>query len=206
MSCDAYQKYDMGELGEIEFNRHLSSCAECQKRREQDARLLALAQNLKQPIAAPLLWAKIENSLRAEKQKRHPSWRVMFQEQKWTALRIAAVLILAMGLGSYFLLKPTRSNESRLLAGAALEQVEQKEKEYSAAIAELEAVALPQMAKLDTDLMLLYRDRLETIEAQIERCKEALATNPANAHIRRYLLAALQDKKQTLKELVELGG
>ena len=92
------------------------------------------------------------------------------------------------------------------LAGAALVQVEQKEKEYSAAIAELEAVALPQMAKLDTDLMLLYRDRLETIEAQIERCKEALATNPANAHIRRYLLAALQDKKETLKELVDLGG
>jgi hypothetical protein len=51
-------------------------------------------------------------------------------------------------------------------------------------------------------MMLLYRDKLETIDAQIERCKEALALNPASAHIRRYLLAALQDKKGTLAELL----
>ena len=29
--------------------------------------------------------------------------------------------------------------------------------------------------------------------------------NPANAHIRRYLLAALRDKKETLKEIQTLG-
>jgi hypothetical protein len=54
--------------------------------------------------------------------------------------------------------------------------------------------------------MLLYRDRLETIDAQIARCQEALAENPSNAHIRRYLLAALQDKKETLRELAQLAG
>ena len=205
MSCDAYQKYELGALNQTEFDRHASSCPECQKQLEQDARLLALTRNLKQPLATPLLWAKIENSLRAEKRKRLRSRRVTFREQSWMLMRIAAVLLLTAGVGSYFLFKPQPS-KSRLLAGAALAQVEQKEKEYSVAIAELEAAALPQMAKLDTDLMLLYRDRLETIDAQIERCKEALATNPANAHIRRYLLAALQDKKETLKELVELEG
>ncbi|MGH7454656.1 MAG: hypothetical protein ACRENG_25095, partial [bacterium] len=153
----------------------------------------------------PLLWAKIENTLRAEQQKRRPAWLEALQEHKWTLLRMAAVLLVAVGLGSYFLFKPKPSG-SQLLAGAALEQVEKTEREYADAIAELEAVALPQMAKLDVDLMLLYRDRLETIDAQILRCKEALATNPANAHIRRYLLAALQDKKETLQELLELSG
>jgi len=51
-------------------------------------------------------------------------------------------------------------------------------------------------------MMLLYREKLETIDAQIERCQEALAANPANAHIRRYLLAALQDKKAALADLL----
>lgn len=205
MSCKAYRQFELGEMEETVFNRHAPSCAECQRLLAQDAQLLTLAKSLQPPVASLLLWAKIENTLRAEQQKRRPAWLEALHEHKWTLLRMAAVLLVTVGLGSYFLFKPKPST-SRLLAGAALEQVEKKEREYAAAIAELERVALPQMAKMDVDLMLLYRDRLETIEAQILRCKEALATNPANAHIRRYLLAALQDKKDTLKELVDLGG
>ncbi|MCI0697518.1 hypothetical protein L0337_36610 [candidate division KSB1 bacterium] len=202
MSCKVYRQFKLGEMEETVFNRHAPSCAECQRLLAQDVQLLTLAKSLKPPVANPLLWAKIENALRAEQQKRRLAW---LQEHKWTLLRMAAVLLVAVGLGSYFLLKP-KPSDSRLLAGAALEQVEKKEREYAAAIAELEAIALPQMAKLDVDLMLLYRDRLETIDAQILRCKEALATNPANAHIRRYLLAALQDKKETLQELLRMSG
>ncbi len=48
--------------------------------------------------------------------------------------------------------------------------------------------------------MSLYRDKLAVIDGQIEKCQEALERNPGNAHIRRYFLAALQDKKQTLAE------
>jgi hypothetical protein len=205
MSCAFYQKYELGEIGEDEFNRHSSACPECQKLLAQDAQLLALAKNLTPPESSPLLWAKIENTLRAEQQKRRSAWLFNWPEQTWTILRIAAILLVAVGIGSYLLFKPAPS-APRLLEGAALEKVEQKEREYAAAIAELERVTSPQMAKLDLELMLLYRDRLETIDAQIARCREALAINPGNAHIRRYLLAALQDKKQTLRELAKLSG
>jgi anti-sigma-K factor RskA len=205
MSCEVHRQFELGEIEEAGFNRHAQSCAECQRLLEQDTQLLALAKSLQQPAANPLLWAKIENALHAEQQRRRLSWLMSWEEQKWAILRVAAVLLLALGAGSYFLLQP-KPSPSRLLAGAALEQVEKKEHEYADAIAELERVALPQMAKMDVDLMLLYRDRLETIDAQIARCQEALAANPANAHIRRYLLAALQDKKETLKELADFGG
>jgi len=205
MNCEFYQKHELGEIEENEFSQHLTTCSACQKLAEQDARILKLAQSLQKPVASPLLWAKIESSLRAEQQKNRRHRRINWPEQKWTLLRIAAVLLLGIGLGSYLIFKPQPS-ESRLLAGAALEQVEKRERAYAEAIAELERTALPQMAKLDAELMLLYRDRLETIEAQIARCKEALAENPSNAHIRRYLLAALQDKKETLRELLQLAG
>jgi hypothetical protein len=192
-------------MDESEFSLHLPMCAECQKLIEQDARILTLAQSLPKPVASPLLWAKIENSLRAEQQRTRRHWRMSLPEQKWALLRIAAVLFVGFGVGSYLIFKP-KPPEPRLLAGAALQQVEEREREYREAIAELERAAQPQMAKLDVELMLLYRDRLETIDAQIARCKEALADNPSNAHIRRYLLAALQDKKETLRELLQLAG
>jgi len=60
------------------------------------------------------------------------------------------------------------------------------------------------MAGLDLELDSLYRDRLGTIDAQIARCREALKSNPANAHIRRYLMAALRDKRETLTEVLNL--
>ncbi len=205
MSCERYRQFELGELEETTFTRHAQSCAACQRLLEQDTQLLALAKILKQPAANPLLWAKIENALRAEQQRQRSRWLMRWEEQKWNVLRLAAILLVALGAGAYFLFKPQPST-SRLLAGAALEQVEKKEREYAAAIAELERVALPQMTKMDVELMLLYRDRLETIDAQIARCQEALATNPANAHIRRYLLTALQDKKETLQELLNLTG
>jgi len=205
MNCEFYQKHELGEIDENEFSQHLTTCSECQKLVEQDARILTLAQNLQKPVASPLLWAKIENALRAEQQRNRRYWRFSWPEQKWTLLRMAAVLLISIGLGSYLIFKP-KPTKSRLLAGAALEQVEKNERAYAEAIAELERAALPQMAKLDVELMLLYRDRLETIDAQIARCKEALAENPSNAHIRRYLLAALQDKKETLRELMRLSS
>jgi len=58
------------------------------------------------------------------------------------------------------------------------------------------------MAELDLELMLLYRDRLEIIDQQIVECKEALSSNSGNAHIRRYMLAAFQEKKNTLRDIM----
>ena len=202
MSCDEYRKYELGKLDKGKFESHSQNCPVCQKHLQQDVRLLELTKSLKQPIEAPSLWTKIENTLRAEKYRRRPVWFDALRRQKFSILKVAAVLIFVIGLGSYFIFKPDR-DEPRLLAASALQKVEEKEREYATAIEELEQVALPQLTQMDTDLMLLYRDRLETIDAQIDRCKEALASNPANAHIRRYLLAALQDKRQTLRELVE---
>jgi predicted O-linked N-acetylglucosamine transferase (SPINDLY family) len=117
----------------------------------------------------------------------------------------AVLFLMIISIGLYFLLSQ-KTGETRLLAEKALLKVEKKESAYLQAIVELEERVLPKMASLNLELMLLYRDRLETIDDQIIRCKEALGENPANAHIRRYLLAALQDKRETLSEILELAN
>jgi hypothetical protein len=200
MSCNKLKKYELGKLGETEFHRHLKTCSSCQERIEQNARLMALSRSLKRPIEPPHLWDRIAKSLEEEQQKELSSG---VTHSRWHPLRFlpaAAVVFLVAAIGLYFFIEPG-TQKSGLLADSALARVEKKENEYVKAIEELEQLVLPRMANMNLELTLLYRDKLETIDDQIEQCREALAENPANAHIRRYMLAALQDKKQTLTEI-----
>ena len=196
MNCDFYEKYEIGQIEESLFSDHLKKCSFCKYQISEDKKLLELSQSIKQPFEASNLWDKIELSLVNEKNKVEKSWREYFP-----MFRIAAVLILVFGITVIFL---NRNNfqESKLLANSVLEKVEQNEKKLEDSISELEKLALQKLSEMNLELMFLYRDRLETIETQIVQCKEMLTENPANAHLRRYLLAAYQDKKETLDELM----
>lgn len=198
MSCPQFQRYELGQLSAAEFEKHRADCPDCQQAVAQDAALLTAARALNEPVAASFLWEKIEAQLRSESRPRlhfalTPTWNY--------AMRFAAVLVLIFSAAYFFRPKPTPPH-SGLLVNSALERVAAQEMQYEQAISELEALAQPKLNELNWDLQLLYRDKLETIDHQISRCKKALGANPANAHIRRYLLAALTDKKQTLSELL----
>lgn len=215
MSCKELERYDRGEMDEAEFVRHAASCSICQKALELDGEVMSLAKSLRKPVEVPYLWSRIEEALRqemTEEQRLTPEPQIRKEQKRerpslrWRFLRLApaaAALLAVVGVGIYFGLK-SPAPSSGLLAQKALARVEQKEHEYMKAIQDLEKQALLRMADLNLDLVFLYRTRLETIDAQIEQCREALALNPANAHIRRYLMAALQDKKETLAEVLSL--
>jgi len=69
MSCDKLKKYELGKLGETEFQRHLKTCSSCQEQMKQNARLMALSRSLKRPVESPHLWDRIAKSL---EEKQHP--------------------------------------------------------------------------------------------------------------------------------------
>ena len=73
---------------------------------------------------------------------------------------------------------------------------------YKTLFDRFEQQAQAKLAQLEPDLSYLYRDKLATIDEQIALCQEAIAENPANSHVRRYLFAALQEKRDTLGELM----
>jgi len=206
MACEKYDDFEMGRLREAEFMRHLEDCGECRELVHLDSRLAEELEFLKDPVRAPRLWDRVEAGLRQEqktgiwKPGRADGRRLFGPGRPWLVPALA-LLLFGVGLGIFFGVK-IAAPRSELLAEGALRKIEVKEKEYIQAIADLEKKARPLMASRDLNLMSLYRTRLETIDAQIVRCKEALDTNPGNAHIRRYLLAALQDKRQTLAEVL----
>jgi hypothetical protein len=203
MSCPECEKYEKGELDETEFERHAASCPSCREILRQDAEIMLQAKELRRPVQAPGLWGRIEKSLEEESAKEGE--RVPRLARLFRLAPAAALVLAAVGAALYLgvRIRPA-SSPSGILSNSALARVEQTEKEYLKAIEALEKQAQPQLAGLDMELSFLYRDRLGTIDAQIRRCREALESNPANAHIRRYLIAALQDKKETLAEVLNL--
>lgn len=211
MKCNKYTLYWLGKISEKNFEEHLRTCDECSQALAFDGIIDREAQKLPAPESTPWLWAKIEDGLKREKEKPLSLSLTRFLShivtpKRHLAFKIAALLIITIGVSYLFLIRPmsTRPEPRNFLTSSALVRVEAMEREYERAIAELEKLTLPLVANADTDLLLLYRDKLETIDTQIERCKEALIHNRANAHIRRYLLAAYQDKTETLSELLEV--
>jgi hypothetical protein len=201
MSCDWFEKYDLGQIGEKKFRSHLKECPDCREKIRLDEELLNQARALKSRVEAPYLWTRIERSLREEQRKSKPVGLAGIFRRSWAFVPLSAVLVLALCAGLFFWLRPGLK-ESGLLADSTLRRVERRERRYERSIKRLEGDVTPQMAELGLDLMLLYRDRLEIIDEQITSCKEALAENPGNAHIRRYMLAAFQDKRETLREIL----
>jgi hypothetical protein len=219
MKCRNYEAYESGRLTAAEFEEHARGCAECAALAALDARLDAEVRALREPVTSgsAALWERIEASLAAEKAETEAPKAVAARDgvpalrRLLTSLlgRIPRQVLVPAGLTTLLLLAGAaafllrvQASSSGLLAQRALAQVELKEREYTEAIGALEKLAGPRIEAMDLQMMSLYRDKLAAIDAQIQRCREALASNPANAHIRSYLLAALRDKRQTLADVL----
>lgn len=204
MRCDWFDKFDLGKMAEDTFQSHAKECLECQEKVRQDEELLHLSRSLKKrQVEAPFLWTRIEQDLRLEEEQqksRHNGWREIFWHS-WMKIPAAALLLAALCVGLLFWLRPGL-HDSTLLADSALRRIVKREQRYERSIEKLQERILPQLPDLGLELMLLYRDRMETIDEQILACKEALLENPGSSHIRQYMLAAFQDKKETLREIM----
>jgi hypothetical protein len=184
-----------------------------------DARLDAEIPALRQPVAGgPELWNRIEGALEAEKargaaaampQEAPAAYRrpfgVLRNPGKRRILIPAGAAALSLIALAAVLITRSAVPSSGILTARALARVESVEKEYLDAIGDLEKMAGPKIEAMDLQMVSLYRDKLAAIDAQIAKCREALDSNPANAHIRRYLLAALGDKRRTLTEILGPG-
>lgn len=207
MSCERYEWFEKGKLTAGEFESHVRDCAECRAQEALDARLDKEIAALRTPLGAEGLWNRIEASLRREREiavvrDRKPAPRGWgFGLRRWAVLAPAGAAVLAIAVFAVLTLRKP-SAPSGILTSAALARVETEEKEYMEAIEALAREARPKLEAMDIQMMSLYKDKLAMIDAQIARCREALDSNPANAHIRGYLLAALQDKRQALAEML----
>lgn len=197
MSCIYFQHDSLHTLSETEIKDHIKSCSLCADRVSFENKILQEAHDLTPINVDKDLWSKIEINLKDKTNSKNIF--ILFWKHKIVFTAAASLFILASLFTFYFF---TPVNSTGVLSHAAILKVEFSEQNYLQAIEDLEEEAQPILANLEFDLMLLYHDKLETIQTQINLCREAINKNPGNAHIRRYMLAALQDKKETLNEII----
>lgn len=197
MNCRFYEKFFQGQISESVFKRHLKNCKVCKQMVEQDEQVESLVRDMENIFYPDVLWNKIESSLVREDEKRRKDPGV--QRIIYTVLRTAAIVIITI-LTGIIIRKNYFPASTQLLSDKSIQQYIIKEKRYLRTIEDLEKNVQFTLNEDNIDEQFRYKEYLETMNSQIRDYHDALTKNPANAHIRNYLIKALRDKKQILKE------
>jgi len=187
---------------------HAATCAECGEELRVWKSMSTAAGELRQEWETPYLWAKIERGL-AEQISRKPSrlraWLnpIGLAGVQWQTVAALLVLVVVTGV-AWRIFRPGPGHDLQgFLNKSAVSDVERAEAAYQKAIDKLEAQAKPQLEPTGTPLMASYREKLLVLDNAIDELRAEAGQNPANAHLRRQLLAMYQEKQDTLQEILE---
>jgi hypothetical protein len=200
VSCYKFEDYLKEKIDLDELKIHIKSCDKCKRAFRLDNQILKGSRSLNDKLVVPDLWSVIEEKIETDK-----PFIIKFKRNKRLLFAAAATFLIVTTIWLFnitFDQKPS----IRILSDQTLQKVIQAESSYIEAIDELESLAYAELEDTTEPLAQLYRNRLSLIDHQIQNCKKALETNPANSHIRRYLMAALQDKRKTLEEILKADG
>jgi hypothetical protein len=194
------------------LEQHAVTCAACAEELRAWKQLSAAAEEMRDYQESPVLWARIETSLR--QQRAAPARRARF----WSSLdfwrhgatvwqpALVGAMVVALAVSSGYLYTHRSGTPvdpgNRLLKTSALAEVERTEREYMTAIDKLASDAGPQLGS-DTPLMASYREKLLVLDSAIADLRAQAGENPSNAHLRKQLLAMYQEKQQTLQDVLE---
>jgi len=188
---------------------HAANCTECGEELRIWKSMSTAAGELRKEWETPYLWSKIEDKLLEEMAQEPSRLRAWLNSLKmtgfqWQTAAAVALLIVVTGTATWIVLHHGTSTDSpTFLRGQAVSEVERAEAEYEKAIDKLDAQARPQLEQPATPLMASYREKLLVLDNAIAELREEAGQNPANAHLRRQLLAMYQEKQETLQEVLE---
>jgi len=173
--------------------KHAKDCASCAEKLASWNEISETARGMHASWENEMLWPRIKRALGAEKQRsRSHVWQIA-----------AALLIFAvLGGLTWRAQERARKFDDVIMREAALEKVEQTEKEHIAAINNLEKMAQPRLSDPSSPLLVSYKEKLMLLDDAIAECQTNIDRNRQNAHLRRQLLAIYTEKQRTLQEVL----
>jgi hypothetical protein len=169
---------------------HAERCEACRMQIYLWTEISRVAPQLHQEWESGQLWPRIRERLASEPERR-PARR------PWWVLAVAATLMLAAVLAVPRHSAPPASRE--LLTDAALQEVQRAEAAYDRSIANLAAVAGPELERSPSPLAAAYREKLTMLDSAIAELKSTAAQNQHNAYLRTELASLYSEKKKTLQ-------
>jgi len=187
---------------------HAATCAECGEELRVWKSMSTAAGELRQEWETPHLWTRIERGLTeqmSEKPSRLRAWlnSIGLASVQWQTAGALLVLVVVTGTAWRIIYDRRGPDSPVFLKNSAVSQVERAEADYRKAIDKLDAEAKPQLEAAATPLMASYREKLLVLDNAIDELRAETGQNPANAHLRRQLLAMYQEKQETLQEILE---
>jgi hypothetical protein len=190
---------------------HAEDCEECAAELHVWKSLSVAARELHQEWNSPRLWPAISQALAEQQEKKAAVFERLAEAWKiaslsWQTAAAAFVLVALTSSAAWFVLHRSRAPlvvNQALLKNSAVEDAEHAEAAYVHAIDKLAAEAQPQLANPATPLIASYREKLLVLDSAIAELRAQAGQNPANAHLRRELLAMYQDKQDTLEQVLE---
>ena len=184
---------------------HAAACAECGEELRVWKSMSAAAGELKQEWETPYLWPKIAQRLTEQMESKPSGVRAWLDSLgmkgfHWQTAAALVLLVVVSGTATWTILNRNRGNDPKFVA---VSEVERAETQYEKAIDKLDAQARPQLEPPATPLMANYREKLLVLDNAIAELRQEAGQNPANAHLRRQLLAMYQEKQETLQEVLE---
>ena len=212
---DRLSDYIDGELETRDrsaVERHLEACETCRSLEAELRAVMAQAASLVDTPPATDLWSGVSERIASKGVAggRIAPFRVRARRFTFTLPQLAAASIALMVLsGSMVWL--ARSGDPRAdfpaTAGEELPAVAPAsvaDNHYEGAVEDLEATLERGRASLDPETVRVLEQNLQSIDAAIEQCRQALAKDPANAYLNNHLAAARQRKLALLRRATAL--
>jgi anti-sigma factor RsiW len=194
----AFLDGDLETTRRAEVASHLEGCADCRKVVEELRSLAAGLRTLAQVDPERDLWPRLRRTL---EQRPDPSgWRRLW----WipaaaVAGAAAALLVVVFAVRSGGPGGPTGKARG---PATALQAVVNAEIDYRNAIADLETALARERPAFSPEVEKTVHAGLAEIDATVERCRRALASDPKNLEAHETLLAAYGHKVDLLTDLV----
>jgi len=221
MDCkEFWKKYEESGL-DPELERHLGECEKCREEFAIDGAVNRAVKELPDWNAPETLWERVKDAVpqqQAVDSQRSEPFHVrvrrffdrLIPAGKSVPLRpalaaFAVLLIIAVAAAGRYA-GVTSAGERARLQEVAIAEIEQKEKEYVAAIERLSQLVESRKETINTDMYLLYRQKLDVLDNVILLCSEAIEENQYNINARQYLVEAYREKTETLEKLAEISS
>jgi anti-sigma factor RsiW len=220
MSCEHVTErlddYLDGELAEAEFQEvelHLAGCARCREEERAARAVLALAAALPRQRQPPRdLWPGIADEIGRRRRFTLLS-SVTGRPAVWWAAGLAAAAAVAVAVwvvprgadrGPAVAGPDPRVAVQRASTGTALEGLDQAERQYQRATAELMAALETRRAALSPETSAAIDENLRVIDRALAEVRAALERDPASPRLGRMLASTYEKKIETLQRVLKL--
>ena len=199
-------EYLDGELPEDESSavaRHVAECAECRRLLDELRDVMSRARAVVDTAPQDDLWPRVAWQIRARR-------RFSFTLPQLVAAGLA-LMLLSGGMVWLARLGGERTDlpvigavgpdiDARVVAPARFAVAP-----YDDAIVDLQETLAEQREKLDPETVRVLEENLKSIDAAIEQCRAALATDPMNPYLSEHLVAAKKRKLGLLRRAAAMS-